>query len=115
MPPSFGPRQVAVIFLYASPETASIHEVTERLYRDWSEQGLVLLVVFHPPGSAEQDIFKLWALDALWRHQSPQQLVTINRSITENCRTMVSELVRALPYFTGESTGGGGAPPPEPG
>lgn len=107
MPPSFGPRQVVVIFLYAGPETAPIHQVAERLYREWSEQGFVLLVVFHPPGSTEQDIFRLWALDALWRYQSPQELVTINRSITEDRRKMVTELVEALPYFTGEARGQG--------
>lgn len=113
MPPGFGPKQEALILLDAGPDKARMHAIAERLYRDWSEQGVVLLVVFHPADSTDEDLFKIWSLDALWRYHSPQQLVTVNRSITEDLEASVREVIGLLPRITGEPAASVHQKPPQ--
>jgi hypothetical protein len=100
--PTFGPNGEAVVILYAGPDKEDMHRIAERLYKDWSERGFVLLVAFHPTSAWEKDYFRLVGLDAGWRFESPQQLWTLSRSINDDFLPTVSEIVRVLPRFTGE-------------
>jgi hypothetical protein len=101
--PTFGPNAAVFIFLHAGPDRERMHAVAQHLYDNWSEQGFVLLIVYHPEGSTDEDLFRIWALDALWKFRAPQQLVTVNRSVNDRGREIRDD-VRSLAYWTGEMT-----------
>lgn len=102
MSPVFGPEDEAIFFVYAGPDRQRMHALADHLYREWSEQGSVLYIVFHPGKVREEDLFKLWALDALWKYNAPQAFVVLNRPLTDNFEESAEEIVRVLLRFLGE-------------
>lgn len=102
MSPIFGPNEEAVFFVYAGPDRQRMHVLAEHLYREWSLKGLVLYIVYHPDAALDEDIFKLWALDALWKFNAENAFVTLNYSLAGNLEESIHQIMIAFPRLIGE-------------
>lgn len=100
MAATFGPHQEALIILDAGPDKESMHTIARHLYLNWSETGFVLLMVIHPETSTDEDIFRLWSLDAGWKFQAPQQLWTNHIPIREGSEAIATHILSTLDFHT---------------
>lgn len=95
MQPTFGPKEEAVFVVDAGSDTERVHTLAKHLYHGWSEQGLVLYIVYYSEAVRDEDIFRLWALDAGWAFNQRQQFYTTQWSTSE-AEASSQDLVRCL-------------------
>ncbi|HZO90661.1 MAG TPA: hypothetical protein VFB38_20200 [Chthonomonadaceae bacterium] len=100
--PVFGHNEEAVFFVYAGPDRQRMHALAQHLYHEWSLRGGVLYIVYHLGEAQEEDVFKLWALDALWKYNAEHAFIVLNQSLACDLEENVRQIVRVLPRLIGE-------------
>lgn len=98
--PSFRKHGEAVFVVNMGADRERIHTLAQHLCETWSEKGFVLYIHFYPSLPTQEEVFRMWKLDAGWKYDSPQMFWTLSRPSDEGIEQDVNELIRIIPRMT---------------